>query len=130
MLTTVIHIGTLILEAIFGVFSAYVAYSLFAWTPPALAKAREALLLPRWFWLLAGTVATLGAAGLFVGLVAPAVGAVAAFWMVAYFIVASLTHLLRNDARNIAPALVFLVVAIGLAALRWGDLAPIIMPTH
>lgn len=119
-----IYIATLIFEGVFGLFTAYAAYSLFMWTPPAIAKAREAMGMPRWFWLLAGTVAVIGAGALFVGLVEPVIGALAALWMVAYFIVASTLHIARNDLGNIAPALVFLVLAIGLAALRWGDLTP------
>lgn len=124
MSTSSFHVAILIFEGLFGLFTAYAAYSLFAWTPPALAKAREALNIPRWFWLLAGTVATIGAAGLFIGIVAPVIGALAALWMVAYFIVASTLHIARNDLGNIAPALVFLALAILLAALRWGDLTP------
>ena len=120
------HLAILIFEALLGVFTAYAAYSLFMQTPPSLAKARAALGIPRWFWLLAGVVATLGAAGLFVGLIVPVVGAVAALWMVAYFIVATLTHVTHRDFANVAPALIFLVVFVGLAALRWGDLAPIL----
>ena len=119
-----IHIATLVFEGVFGVFTLYAAYSLFMWTPPTLAKAGEAMGMPRWFWLLAGTVATVGAAALFTGLVDPVVGALAALWMVAYFVVASMLRIARNDLGNIAPALVFLALAILLAALRWSDLTP------
>ncbi|HET9109615.1 MAG TPA: DoxX family protein [Ktedonobacterales bacterium] len=122
------HLAILIFEALLGVFTAYAAYSLFTWTPPSLAKAREALGMPKWFWLLAGTVATIGAAGLFVGLAIPLIGALAALWMVAYFIVATLTHVTHRDFANVAPAVILLVICAGLAALRWGDLASI-LPT-
>lgn len=120
------HVAILIFEALLGVFTAYAAYSLFTWTPPSLAKTREALGMPKWFWLLAGTVATIGAAGLFVGLAVPVIGALAALWMVAYFIVATLTHVTHRDFANVAPAVIFLVICAGLAALRWGDLAPML----
>lgn len=126
MFGSVTHIGALIFEGVFGLFTAYAAYSLFAWTPPAMAKTREELHLPRWFWILAGIVAAIGAAGLFTGLANPLVGALAAVWMVAYFVVASLVHITRNDIGNIAPALVFLVLAAGLTALRWSDLSPVL----
>ena len=82
--------------------------------------------MPKWFWLLAGTVAAIGAIGLFAGLVNPLVGALAAVWMVCYFIVAASVHVLRNSLGDIAPAIVFLVLAVGLTALRWGDLAPVL----
>lgn len=126
MATTLIHIGTLIFQGLLGLFMAYAAYSLYTWTPPALAKMREALHLPRWFWLLAGTVATIGAASLLIGLIVPAVAAFASLWLIAFFVVATLTHVLKNDMRNAPPAVVFLVLALLLAALNWGNLAPLL----
>jgi hypothetical protein len=125
-LNSVIHIGTLIFEGLFGVFAAYAAYSLFSWTPPAVAKSREAMNLPRWFWLLAGTVATLGAIGLFVGFVVPSVAGLAAVWMTCYFLVAIGLHVVKHSLGDIAPAIVFLALSVGLTALRWGDLAPVL----
>jgi hypothetical protein len=65
---------TLPLEALLGLLSAYAAYSLFTWTPASMAKAREALHSPRWYWMLAGCVATIGAIGLLVGLFFPPSG--------------------------------------------------------
>ncbi len=56
------------------------------------------------------------------------IGALAALWMVAYFIVATLTHLIRGDLANVGLAVIFLVICAGFAALRWGDLASI-LPT-
>lgn len=120
------HLAILIFEALMGLFATYAAYSLFTGTPPSVAKVRAALSFPRWYWFFAGIVATVGAAGLFVGLAYPEVGALAALWMVAYFIVASLTHLVRGDLKNLGLPLIFLVVSAGLAALRWGDLAPLL----
>lgn len=120
------HIATLVLEGLLGLFSAYAAYSLFTSTPPSVAKAREALRYPRWYWLLAGCVASAGAIGLFVGLVVPVIGAVAAAWMVAYFIVAMLTHLVRLDLKSLGMPLVFLLIFGGLLLLRWSDARPIL----
>ena len=71
-------------------------------------------------------MATIGAIGLFVGLVVPAVGAAAAIWMVAYFIVATFTHLVRKDMANLGMPIVFLVIFVGLVALRWSDATPIL----
>ncbi len=120
------HLAILIFEALMGLFTAYSAYSLFAWTPASIAKAREALHIGRWFWLLAGVVATFGAAGLFTGLAVPVVGALAALWMVAYFIVAALVHITHRDIANLAAPLIFLVIFVSLAALRWSDMAPLL----
>lgn len=125
-MSSVIHIGTLIFEGVFGLFAAYASYSLFAWTPPAIAKAREAMNMPRWFWLLAGTVAAIGAIGLFAGFLNPLVGALGAVWMVCYFVVATGLHVAKRSLNDIAPAIVFLVLAIGLTALLWGDLTPVL----
>jgi DoxX-like family len=120
---SLLQIVRLLLEALLGLLSAYTAYSLFAWTPASIAKAREALHYPRWYWVLAGCVATIGALGLFVGLFVPVIGALAAAWMVAYFVVATFTHLLRKDFAGFAMPLIFLVLPLGLLLLRWSDLA-------
>lgn len=121
-----LQIATLVVEALLGVLSAYAAYTLFAWTPPMITKARDALHYPRWYWVLAGIAATIGALGLFVGLWFPVVGAGAAVWMVAYFVVATLTHLIRKDLATLGMPLLFLVICLGLTALRWGDAKPLL----
>ncbi len=119
---SLLQIVKLVFEALLGLFSAYTAYSLFSWTPPSLAKAREALHYPRWYWMLAGCIATIGALGLLVGLFVPAIGALAAAWMVAYFVVATFTHLLRKDLAGFAMPLIFLILPLGLLILRWAEL--------
>jgi len=121
------HIAALVLEGLLGLFFAYAAYTLFAWTPPSVTKARDALRYPRWWWVLAGVTATIGAAGLLVGLGAPEVGALAALWGCAYFVVAGLSHLVRGDVRGFFMyPLIFLVLCVGLVVLRWSDLAPVL----
>jgi uncharacterized membrane protein YphA (DoxX/SURF4 family) len=121
-----LHTVVLVLEALLGVFSVYAAYSLFTQTPKSIAQARMALRYPAWYWVLAGVMATIGAIGLFVGLAFPVVGAVAALWMVAYFVVATLTHLLRKDLASLGMPILFLAVFVGLIALRWSDTAPLL----
>ena len=123
---SLLQIVKLVFEALLGLFSAYTAYSLFAWTPASIAKAREALHYPRWYWVLAGCVATIGALGLLLGLFIPVIGAVAAVWMVAYFVVATLTHLLRKDFAGFAMPLIFLILPLGLLVLRWAELTSIL----
>ena len=125
-MATALHIATLVFEGLLGLFSAYAAYSLFSSTPASVAKMRQELHYPRWYWLLAGVVANLGAVGLFVGLVYPSVGAIAAVWMIAYFIVATFTHIFRNDMKNLGAPIVFFLLFVGLTALRWGDLLTLI----
>ncbi len=119
---SLLQIAKLLFEALLGLFSAYAAYSLFTWTPPSVAKTREALHYPRWYWVLAGCMATVGALGLLVGLFFPVVGALAAAWMVAYFVVATFTHLLRKDFAGFAMPLIFLILPLGLLVLRWAEL--------
>jgi DoxX-like protein len=123
---SLLQIVKLLFEALLGLFSAYAAYSLFAWTPPSVAKAREALHYPRWYWFLAGCMATIGAIGLLVGLFFPVIGELAAVWMVAYFVVATFTHLLRKDFAGFAMPIIFLLLPLGLLVLRWAELAPIL----
>lgn len=120
------HIAALVLEGLLGLFIAYAAYTLFAWTPPSITKARDALQYPRWWWVLAGVMATIGAAGLLVGLGAPEAGALAALWGCAYFAVAGLSHLVRGDVRGFTYPLTFLILCVILMALRWTDLAPVL----
>jgi xanthine/uracil/vitamin C permease (AzgA family) len=93
---------------------------------PALVESRERLHYPQWSWNLSTVVAAIGALGLFVGLFIPFVGAAAVLWMVAYFVVAVLTHMSRADFQGAVPALACLVITVGLMALRWGDAAPIL----
>jgi hypothetical protein len=52
------------------------------------------------------------------------VGAAAALWMVAYFIGATGAHVVRKDMANLGMPIVFLALAVGLVALRWGDATP------
>lgn len=107
-------------------FSVYTAYSLFSQTPPSLAKARAALHYARWYWVLAGVLALLGGIGLLVGLAIPAVGALGALWMAAYFVVAMLTHIFRKDFASLGMPFIFLLIFVGLAALRWADVTTLL----
>ncbi len=130
-----LSIVALVLEAVFGVFTAYAAYSLFTGTPPSVAKVREALHYPSWFWLLAKIAATTGAVGLLVGLGFAVmgfavIGAAAALWMVAYFVVATLAHVIRKDMANLSMPISFLVIAVALVALRWGGVTQLLAVVH
>lgn len=119
------NLATLILEGLMGLFTVYTAYTLFAWTPPMVTKVRDALHYPRWWWVLAGVIATLGAIGLLVGLFIPLIGVIATLWMIAYFAVATLSHLARKDWANFVQPLIFLAIFVVLLWLRWGDAAPL-----
>jgi hypothetical protein len=68
-------------------------------------------------------MATIGALGLLVGLIFPIIGVLAASWMVAYFVVATFTHLLRRDFAGFMMPLIFLLLPLGLLALRWAEFA-------
>ncbi|HEV8192155.1 MAG TPA: DoxX family protein [Ktedonobacterales bacterium] len=116
---------TLIVEAVLGLFMLYTAYTLFAWTPEVITKARDALNYPQWYWQLAGVLAVISAITLLVGLVNRVVGAFSALWTVAYFIVASASHLVRADWANFYLPLIFLVPFAILVWLRWEDAKPI-----
>lgn len=119
------HLEILALEAALALFTAYAAYAQAA-RVPAIVKSREKLHYPQWYWTLANLVAVIGATGLFVGLFISVVAAAAALWMGAYFVVAALTHVSKGDIKGAVPALVFLVISVGLVALRWGDATPIL----
>lgn len=119
------HLAALVLEAVFALFTMFVVYAQ-ATRMPAIVKSREHLHYPQWYWNLSTVLAVLGALGLLVGLFIPVVGAAATLWMVAYFVVAALTHLSKADVKGGVPALLFLVFSVGLVTLRWADASPIL----
>ena len=114
-----------ILEALVALFMIYTAYTLFAWTPEVVTQARDALELPRWYWVLAGVLAVISAIALLIGLFIPVVGAFGALWTAVYFIVASATHLYRADWANFYVPLIFFVPVALLVWLRWDDGKPL-----
>ena len=116
---------TLTLQALLGLFMVYTAYTLFAWTPEVVTQARDALDLPRWYWLLAGVLAAMSAIALLIGLFIPVVGAFGALWTAVYFIVASATHVFRADWANFYLPLIFFVPVALLVWLRWDDGKPL-----
>jgi hypothetical protein len=116
---------TFILEALLGLFMLYTAYTLFAWTPEVITKARDALNYPQWYWQLAGVLAVISAIALLVGLFVPVIGAFGVWWTVAYFLVASLSHVIRLDWANFYLPLIFLLPFLLLMWLRWDDARPI-----
>lgn len=112
---------TVLFQALLGLFMGYVAYTLIAWTPKLVTDVRDALNFPRPFWVLAGGLAVISAVALLVGLFSPRIGAFAALWTVAYFVVAASAHLYRADWANVYLPLTCLVLFLGLVALRWHD---------
>lgn len=127
---TAVHLGVLIVEGLLGLFLAYAAYLNLS-SAPMLMKQYTLLRLPRWYTLLAGVLLSTGVIALLVGLVSPAIGALATLWMVAYFVVATLTHVVRKDKlAAVATPLVFLALCVALAVLRWADLAPFFSALH
>lgn len=119
------RVVTLLLEALLGLFMLYTAYTLFAWTPEVITKARDALNYPQWYWQLAGVLAVISAITLLVGLFIPVWGAFGAWWTVVYFLVASLSHVVRVDWANFYLPLIFLIPFALLVWLRWDDAKPI-----
>jgi DoxX-like family len=129
-LDTAVHLGVLIVEGLLALFLAYAVYLNFS-SAPMLMKQYTALRLPRWYTLLAGVLLSIGAIALLVGLVIPAIGALATLWMVAYFVVATLTHVVRKDKLTaVATPVAFLALFVALAVLRWAHLAPLLATLH
>lgn len=123
---TGVHIGILSVEGLLGFFLAYAVYLNFS-NSPMLMKLYGHLRLARWYTLLAGVLLTIGAVALLIGLAIPVVGELALFWLVAYFVVATLTHVVRRDKlTNVAVPLVFLAVVVALATLRWAEVTPLL----
>ncbi len=116
---------TLTLQALLGLFMAFTAYTFYGPAPEAVTRARDALNLPDWYMMLAGVLAVISAIALLVGLFVPVLGAFAALWTTAYFIVATISHLARGDRVNYYVPLTFLVLFAILVWLRWDDARPI-----
>ncbi len=118
--------AALVIEALLGLYMAFDAYSLLTMSVPIMTQPLLALHYPGWYLQLAGAIAALGALGLLVGLVIRPVGAAATLWMVCYFIVATFTHLLKGDVKDLVLPLPFLVISALLVMLRWGDVAALL----
>lgn len=122
----VVAVVARVLEGLLGLFMVYAVYLNFS-NSPLLVKRWTESGMPRWYTRLAGALGAIGALALLVGVVVPVVGALAALWMVAYFIVATLTHVVvRDPFTTISIPLVFLVIAVGIAVLRWADAATLL----
>jgi DoxX-like family len=120
----VVAIVARVLEGLLGLFMLYSVYLNFS-NSPMLVKRWTESGMPRWYTRLAGVLGAIGALALLVGVIVPVVGALAALWMVAYFIVATLTHVVvRDPFTTISIPVVFLVISVGIAVLRWPDLSP------
>jgi hypothetical protein len=119
---TIPQIAGLAVEGLLGLLMAYVAYTIFAWKPSsAVTKAREALRYPRWYWVLAGITALIGAILLLASVAAPFLaiptvaipvlgslavpitGPLAALWMIVYFVVACFTERAARKLRAFRP---------------------------
>ncbi|HEX9038388.1 MAG TPA: DoxX family protein [Ktedonobacterales bacterium] len=123
---TVVSIGALALEGLLGLFMVYAVYLNFT-NSPLLVKSWTESGMPRWYTRLAGVLGAIGALALLVGVFIPTVGALALLWMVAYFIVATLTHVVVRDTfATTSIPLVFLALSIAGVALRWSSLSPVL----
>lgn len=123
---TFVSVVSLVLEGILGLFMAYSTYLNFS-TAPLLVKRWNESGMPRWYTRFAGVLGAIGALALLVGVFVPIVGVLAMLWMMAYFIVATLTHLVVRDpfATTRIP-LFFLALCVMGAILRWPDLSPVL----
>jgi len=80
---------------------------------------------PQWFRYVTGVVEVLVSMGLLVGLWLPGIAALAAVVLVVEMLIAIYSHLVRGkDAfvPDVVPAAVFLVMALVVLAIRWGNL--------
>jgi DoxX-like protein len=114
-----------VLQALLGLFMAWAAYTLFAWTPEIVTKSRDALNYPRWYWVLAGVLAVISAITLLIGLFIPVLGAFGTLWTAAYFAIATVSHVFRADWVNFSAPLIFFGLSLILVWLRWNDTKPI-----
>ena len=82
---------------------------------------REHLEIAPWFWVLTALVEIVGAAGMLVGIKFPRLAAPAGLWIAALMGGALVAHLRVGDPfPSMVPAMVYLVLALAVAALRVG----------
>lgn len=94
---------------------------------PMLVKAWTDSGMPRWYTRLAGVLGAIGALALLTGIFVPIVGALGLLWMVAYFVVATMTHIVVRDSfAHVSIPLVFLALCAVDAILRWPELSPVL----
>jgi putative oxidoreductase len=80
---------------------------------------------PQWFRYVTGVVEVLVGIGLLVGLWFPGIAALAAFVLIGEMVIAIYSHLVRGKdpfVPDAVPAIVFLVMALVVLALRWESL--------
>ena len=83
------------------------------------AKEFERFGYPRWFRVATGAVEVAGAAGMLLGVLYPALAALAGMLLAAAMAGAVLTHVRVEDtARRMVPAASYLVLALAVVALR------------
>jgi len=75
---------------------------------------------PRWFMYVTGVVEITGAMGMLAGIFVPVVGILASLWLAAVMLGALFTHLrLKDPASKMVPALVLMVLALTVSAIRF-----------
>ncbi len=126
-MSSVIHIGTLIFEGVFGLFAAYASYSLFSLDTTSASEIAQGDEYAAMVLAAGGNSGRDWRDRPLRGLPqSQLVAGLAAVWMICYFVVATGLHVAKHSLNDIAPAIVFLVLAVGLTALLWGDLTPVL----
>jgi putative oxidoreductase len=80
---------------------------------------------PQWFRYVTGVVEVLVGIGLLVGLWFPGIATLAALVLIVEMVIAMYSHLVRGKdsfVPDAVPATVFLVMALVVLAIRWGNL--------
>lgn len=121
-------IVSIIVQIALGIF--FTPEGVVKWTHIGPSTARfKHFRYPQWFRYVTGVVEVLVGIGLLVGVVFPEVAALAALVLAIEMVVAIYSHLVRGKDSfmpDAMPALVFLVMALVVLAIRWGSLVALI----
>lgn len=110
----------IILAALLGLMTAFSAFGKFSMNEKAVEMLVHVGLRERQIRLL-GTVEILGALGLLIGIWVPILGQLASIGFVVYFIGAVVAHIrARDGVKEMAPAIILLVLSIIVAVLQFG----------
>lgn len=106
-----------ILAAAANIFSATCDFVRYEKVSVAMAKAG----VPESWMTTLGILKAAGALGLLIGIAVPLIGTAAAVGLILFFVSAIITHL-RGGDYSLGPAIVFLLLAVAVLALRLASL--------
>ncbi len=120
--------GIVIMQGLLGMLMLVVGGARLAGVGPFVAEFAR-FRYPPWFHWVTGGVEVIGGLSMLIGIAIPALGVLAGGWLAATMVGAVWTHLVRahDPITKVVPAVVVLVLALAVAALRLPALQAVLM---